>query len=753
MLESTPSPRNQCASKKPARRTAHARRDVLIAAALAAITLCLGPIACLSDVSIPDCARKEACGGGGAGGLVGSSGSAGMTAGGNPGKAGNVGNSDPISEAGAGGNAGTTSANDAGSSNAGSGEAGMGGAGCDGCSIKPEALPAPCGTNSYTTSLTISGGTPPYDNWQVTAPVGSWQITRDPTAPDGSRATLTGNAAGTTNLVIQVTDAAGEQAQQSYPILPRRSCWFAYTALETAGPRLELVDPILQPTPRVLGYNTQGVYDFRFSPDGKLLAYRFGVDATHPKGAQIALVNLESWGEQPVTFPADSVVTAYAWSGDSSVLAIAFTSGGTGYLGGVRPSASGVPLSLTATPAVIDSDLYWVGETFVAFDAFGTSDPNDPIQLVPASDAVTAFYAELGTSGFNPIMLATDNYVDPPVFVQPAANGFFMISALPLQPYSNFSLLTPGGATGAFHNDNFLDPSGSFSAAVSAGQLQIFRADNYDEVATNDAASLCPTFLAWAKGMERIACVADIPANAQGQEHSEIRIFDLSDTNKLTMSPVSGYCVKNANSLSASSPCGPLDYDYSESMAALQPRAFSASGHGFAFTTSPTSADQHSYVYWADLGSQPFTLKRKEFIVSDGTSSASTSPINLAFSPDEGHLLRQLGNLLSVHNFDAGGQALLPYFRPDPDLTNTNCSEAFASAPDRWCGEENPAARFAWSPDSRFAVYRSLDPVSLEETLTVVDFTQSSSFDMHPFLAADCTGKCTGEFSFQPQQQ
>jgi len=72
---------------------------------------------------------------------------------------------------------------------------------------------------------------------------------------------------------------------------------------------------------------TAAVTDFKFSPDGKVVAYRLD-------DGRLALALAPAWQEQAVDL--DGPVTRYAWSPNSSVLAIAYTSGGTTWLGGVR---------------------------------------------------------------------------------------------------------------------------------------------------------------------------------------------------------------------------------------------------------------------------------------------------------------------------------------------------------------------------------------------------------------------------------
>jgi hypothetical protein len=339
----------------------------------------------------------------------------------------------------------------------------------------------------------------------------------------------------------------------------------------------------------------------------------------------------------------------------------------------------------------------------------------------------------------------TDSFYDVPALLQPTDDGFFMISPSRLQ----FNWLSNDGPVGTLYFDDILAPSGHFTAELSSGQLQLFRAEDDTQVAASLPGQDCPKFLTWAERRERMACVADVPANAQGVSHSEVRIFDLDSANNLSMSTIQGYCAKSPPSLIATNPCAALEYDYSEASADLQPRIFSPSGQYLAFETSSTDSASNDF-YLANLGAQPFTLMRKDTVPTSGPFS----PSQLAFSPGEHYVLQQLGNILSIYAVEGGtqgsGTTSLTNFYPDP-AQPTVCSEDFASAPNRWCGSANRAAPFAWSPDSRFVAYRSKDITTPRKTLSVVDLTQFPGTDSHTFVATDCAAKCSSQFVFQPQ--
>jgi hypothetical protein len=366
-----------------------------------------------------------------------------------------------------------------------------------GGTIGPLGLPAPCNEAPYSTTLHIAGGTPRYD-WQISPAVDQWEIARDSATPEGTAGKLTGVANGPLGLTIQVIDAHGVRAQQTYSVVPRGSYWFAYTALETAGPELHLVDPILEQAPPVALENNQGVFDFHFSPNGKFLAYRFGADADHPTGKHLALRDLSTWNEQVLSF-AEDAVTAYAWSGDSSVLAAAFEIGQLAYLGGVRIGGT-IPVEITRTPVLIDSDVYWVGSNFVAFYAAVAPDGNHPGQFSPSPNERTAFYSQLGGAAFQAAVAPSQATFYPGVLLQPSDDGFFMVTGT--DPGTYFDSTTPGVTPASHFSTKLVAPSGHFSAELAGDQLQIFGAaagDLDDPVATSGTGPGCPMILAWAK--------------------------------------------------------------------------------------------------------------------------------------------------------------------------------------------------------------------------------------------------------------
>jgi len=778
-------------------------RKLALGVLLITVTFGGGPTACLSDVVIPECFSDGTCGGSGGGaGVSGSAGmgdgSAGEVAGGGAGDSDGGADSggadsgsanaasDGAGSAGTGAASGGAGSGRAGGASAGAGSAGggalggaagaeNGGAGnggtgaadgdargtagttgrlppplCPNGVISPGALPAPCQSNPYSTALYVSGGVAPY-TWSVTAASGQWSMARDASSASGAKGRLSGQAAGPTSLTVEAMDGTGCVVRETFDIKPRTACWFAYTALEATGPQLKLVDPILEQPPSVQPAHDNGVYDFAFSPNGRYLAYRYGADATYPKGRHLSILSLSNWTEATLSLTEDAV-TSFSWISDSSVLAVAFQSGSSSYLGGVKlrsTSEPGFPATietLTAKPAFVDSPLYWLPGNNLAFHGTVLLDPISGAVLPNPFTRRTPSYAALGSTSFTtPVPFPNASYA-PTVSLQPAENGFFMIG-----PSTNFYSLP--SATVARHQ--FIDvvaPSSHFTAELDDGQLLIFDAAQGNLAdATHTSADYgdCPKLLAWSKGSERIACVANVESDPPGKTHGEVRMFDIQQGPTLSMRPLPGFCEKDAPPVITT--CSDSEYDYTEENSEVQARAFSSSGRWFAFTTTAPGPNDGGYLYVADLNAQQFVLKHKVHVST--SSMTSSSPSALAFSADERFLLLQLGN--SLTGYDLLAPSPLQFgtsvqFVSDELIIGTSqasspCSEDFPSAPGRWCGAGERVLPFSWAPDSRYAAYRA------EGQLRVVDFTQFNPFATHQLAATDCNGQCASQFAFQPQ--
>ena len=720
------------------------------------VTLLLGgwPVACFSDVHLPPCVEQDNCGATEGSATAGSA-TAGSASGGDPAAGGETASGGtagrtPSGEGGGGSHAGGIE--DAGTAGEAGSDGGVGGEGetsCETCGISPVALPAACGTDPYTTSLHLVGGSPPF-RASVTGGADDLSLGPDPDhLHDPAWFRLAFTPTGATNLTVHFVDADGRVFTKPYSVRPRTACWLAYVRLASGAPELVIVDPILNKTPPIALANNHDVYDFRFSPNGRFLAYRYGRDPVQPNRAHLALLDLVAWQERALSFDSEQAVTAFAWSADSLTLAVAYDqqdsseAGAAGdkttYLGGVRLSIGASDslhlVTLDPVQAYVESDLYWAATDSIVFHStvLGPDVINDERFRVP-------YYAKLESNGFESPVLNDGYQYDPDtgLAVQPTPAGFYMISEH--NPHSNFYPL-PADFAAVDHWDHVVSPSGAFSATVADSQLQVFRATDYAEdapFATDPSALSCPRLLTWAKDRERLACVANVEGDPAGTTHGEVRIFDLA-SRSLTSETLRGFCTTSTNGVSLPE-CGAKEYRYSEQLSQLQARAFSASGNWFAFTTSLAETNDSGRLYLADLRSTPFVVVR-------GDSSDLLTPsskIALAFSPDEHYLLQQRESTLSVHDVPSSGQGMPWQKLPTPAKHSpASCSDDFF-ARDRWCGDARTDSLFAWSSDSRSFAYRTA------QGLTIVDLDGYTSLEPHTFLADECQDECTNQFAFQP---
>lgn len=738
--------------------------------ATALLMLGLASSGCLSDLDVSVCAREGKCGDSGASGASGASGSAPVTGGGggkldagDAGEAGDFGGaSDEAGSTGFGGGGGA-SATSAGTGGTGTSEGGTGstggappGGGPNGGAggppvprIVPLWLPAPCGTNAYSASVHAEAGTPPY-HWEVSPAIAGWQIDDVPENSGSGLAVLAGAHAGAPAVTVVVTDSAGQQAQATYDVTPRTSCWFAYTAATPEGGSLEVVDPVTRDTPPVALEHNDGVYDFAFSPNGKYLCYRFGADLDHAHGTRLAVVDLASWTEQQLSLsdtPGSSsdVVTAYEWSPDSSTLAVSFVHSGSPYLGGVRFAANGQLSRLTPkqTPVGVGSDLYWVGAGGVGYYADGIIDASSGApQLVAFDGFASGYYSPLGAAGFSEAKLTAETAYQLPVFMQSTSDGFFINS--PSWPALQFNWVQPNGLYPVDHSTRLVSPSGSVTADLSSSSLKLYRARHFGEIATSATDRDCPKLLTWAKNKERFSCVRQVAANEQHAEYGELRVFDLVDDDTLTVAPVQGGYCQGAPSQPAGRPCAWPTYHYSVPDSTQLPRVLSDSGDWLAVSADSAG---FNYLYVADLRASPFSLLLAQKLVPSSGNAVAT--LKLAFSPNEKLLLQLLGGNVAATSVPSGTFSSLPGLDLNVPDGNPVCSDDFAVNPDRWCGSADRAPPFEWDQRSRSVAYRSRD-LANDESIVIVDFVPNQNFATQYFPAASCGSKCSGQFAFQP---
>jgi len=592
--------------------------------------------------------------------------------------------------------------------------------------IVPTHLPDPCDENSYyTNDVTVSGGTAPFVWQAISLPAG---LSFDP-----SKQTLTGTAlasGATTPLTLMVTDHKGRQTQMTYPLAYRDKCWLGFTSTEASISKVHLFDPALAARAPALeaSTNNTGVVDFKFSPDGKFLAYR---RLTGTSGAQsLVLAIAPHWQEQVLDI-AGSVVS-YSWSQSSSALAVAFKNDTDTMLGGVNvsnasaaTSGSGISGVQTLTPVVmidpasapLSSELIWLqSDAYLAFHADGLPGFN--------SGADSPYSAQFDGTAFSSVTQLGFNLYDPTVQLLPAYKGLFAVS-----PETHPVLDFYGSADGTVF-DGYLrtvyisavaDPAGRYVAIPVNEKLQVYLTAESGgttdpPTAWQPSADDCTSILAWDVSRERLACDArGIPPDG-GSPLGEVRLFDLAGTDSTPQ--VSSSAVKML-----------AGYQQGDSLG--HRRSFSMKGKWLAFTT--------------DTGLQVGSVEEAPHVLLEaplppGVPASATS--ELAFSPDETTLLWLVGGALGVvplHSNAAVGWygAALPLQSPEP------CNEEFTAGPATWCGRLQTSGSPAWSSDSRFA--------AVNTAAHGVRVYNLERYDIGAVPYADaCETGCDGSIAFQP---
>jgi hypothetical protein len=174
-------------------------------------------------------------------------------------------------------------------------------------------------------------------------------------------------------------------------------------------------------------------------------------------------------------------------------------------------------------------------------------------------------------------------------------------------------------------------------------------------------------------------------------------------------------------------------YGYDVDKATASPRSFSPSGRWFAFARAEP---RDAYLYWADLEAVPPTRTGTLRLADRGPIS------RLAFSPDDEEIAFQAGKRVfvkSLSGVDPEREILSDLAIDDP------CTEEFPSAPDRYCGNSERAARFKWALDSKALAFPSAGLV------IVVDTTHPAALAAFPQSTPLCDEPlCSGNFEFQP---
>jgi hypothetical protein len=591
--------------------------------------------------------------------------------------------------------------------------------------ITSTTLPDPCEENPYSADrITVVGGTAPFVWTALSIP--------DGLTFDAARQIVSGTALSTgsaTPLTLRVTDKNGRQTQRTYSLAYRNKCWLGYTSTDNAVSRVHLYDPALDTRVASLETSTKnvGVTDFKFSPDGKFLAYRRSAPGSGSQSLVLAIA--PHWQEQELAL-AGSVIS-YAWSASSASLAVAFqdssntllggvnvssasASSATGGISGIQPLQSVVMLDPTSAP--LHSELLWFqSDTFLAFHADVGFDSDSP------------FYTSFDGTGFSPVAPLGSSFYDRSMQVLPAHKGIFVVSP-ETPPQIDFYGSAGGNDLDVYlanaYTSGVTDPAGLYVALPLKNKLQIFL--TAESGGTTDPPTAwqpstddCSAILSWDPSRERIACDARETPQDGGPAAGVVRIFDLVGTNavpQLTSTPMK------------------LLTGYQQGDSAAQRRLFSQTGHWLAFTTA-------TELFLANVQEAPQVVRT---LALPDEASAS-DPSELAFAPDESMILWQKGQQLGMIQLETNGQIAWVGARVDGPLRSPGrCNEEFTAGPDQWCGRLQSSGAPEWSADSRFAATNTAT-----QGVRVYNLERFAAAGIWPHRDACVTG-CFGDFEFQP---
>jgi hypothetical protein len=578
------------------------------------------------------------------------------------------------------------------------------------------ALPTPCAHQDYAAFFEVANGKSTSYEWEELALPPGMDF-------DAKNASLGGvpSAGGTVTLQLTTDDRVVRQSFTVDP--PREACWLAFLAPATGPTRLHLLDPLITSHTDQFPHGSQPnpVLDFKFSPDGRFLAYRSGADA---QSVQLFIVDLLSpapYAEYAVEL---SSVSHYAWANDYPALAISFDNDQGHFVGGVKLSGGGgsaSPLTfsmiepLTLDPAHAEtgvaSELTWfAGSSNIAF-----------LAKQPEGDYRELMTGALGTQHDELTLHADNSYADLTVRVVGGSDGVFVVP-------DTWFISTFFGTNGAVarHQNVRIEPAGNYSARSKNDVLQVFGPtdDASDDTGTpRSTADACTAFLGWATGVDRLAC-ARTTSMAPGPDHADIVVFD----------------VKNDAAATLSSFTLGGNYVFPSSGVTNLPRLFSPSGKYYAYATGYSV-----YATSAPLAPGNANLDYMSYYL-DG--SAAGSDTVLAFSPDERFVLAHRGQGLTLFYLNADSQNGLAVGSSLP--LAPGCTEDVRTPAGDYCGEPREGTSFGWSADSAMIAMGHEDG-----TLSVIDvrFVADLKTTSNPFdVTTECGSSCLNgiEFAFQP---
>lgn len=564
-------------------------------------------------------------------------------------------------------------------------------------------LPAPCAGSSYVQSFTAQGGTQGYTWAAADLPEG---LSFD---ADAQRLTGIPEASGT--VLVEVTDAGHRTIQTAFELPgPRDRCWLAYVAPNGGHARLNLYDLLLGNRESFPAQSSaEPVLDFKFSPDGRFVAYRTGADSS---AAQLHLLELQGFREQLIDV---EDVGHYSWSAHASSMAVESGGAAKQFMGGVDIAGDGEvslipPLEL---PMPLAADPVWFADTGLGF--MGT----------PAVGYFQPMWTNRSSSSFGDLRLASTFYSEG-VFLRGAPDGvWFIPDKDQLTTYINVHDEVP-----VLHDRVLVASNGGFAARANAGELNIFRSSSPSfstepDVVPDGTHEGCDALLGWDQEGKQVVCARTRAGD--DSERADLVVFEID---ALTGAVARQTLVRGTYDFPAPTLGGRTGLA----------RLFSERGGRLAFAT-----DDRLYSSATAPGSATVDLTAP-------WPSAPVADVALAFSPDERFLIAHRGTMLLLFDLEKPTGDLRNIASPREAPGPPACSEdlrapAIVDAPGTpYCGAFNEHLSFVWSPDSKLVAF-----ATASGGLFVADVASDSLFTTLP-ATEECGTPCLAgyQFAFQP---
>jgi WD40 repeat protein len=489
--------------------------------------------------------------------------------------------------------------------------------------------------------------------------------------------------------------------QRSFAVPLREKCWFGYISSESGAQRLHLFDPLLGTRLQRPESNSTdiSVTDYKFSPDGKFIAYRVKDGSGN---STLTLWQSPGWDHEQELNLGGSV-TEYSWSNNGQVLAAAIDTGTETLLGGI--SVAGVPddqpiagsiqglYELQPVVAQVSSELTWYGaDRYLAFSWYMADYDFDQLSQT-----------NLEQSGFSAVESPSGAWYDPSLILYSSEVGFFaMVPAT-----GELDFIAAGTSVPVLHTNVAIAPRGAYVASASNNVLSVYSASSTTKPPAASpivTTPNCDAILGWAESQARIPCVdtatGTVKSHSIALQEQTVRSATVDGSQTYVSGSWKGYR-----------------------------RQVSRSGDRMILTTGTDA-------FMADLGSPTPALT---WSLSLGTTP---EPTEVSFSPNEELIAIQHGTVVQVVTTASTGSS--------SSLGKTGasaqaCQDAQMSARD-WCGTSAAPTQATWSRDSNVLAF-------------VRDSQQLVAYDLRPFpngviepiqVLVKCGGECIGTGVFQP---